>query len=151
MMSLDEFRMRLNLEIEIAKKKFARSQNRSTVFGAMRRTTTEKEVSGIRQKSDYFQHIAGDKYLSEEEYVQIVALRSFIAREPILTDDKIELLIMSSAKEFPILNDLLNRLPDAIDELRTHGAMSVAMMYKQRKYIDTRMEEITEKESVLNK
>ena len=29
--------------------------------------------------------------------------------------------------------------------------MSTAMMYKNRKYIDTKMEEITEKESALSK
>ena len=139
----DEFKMRLGLEIEIAKKKFLRSQNRSEFFGETRGNRHTKTVGGMRQRDGYFKHLAGDEWLSEEEYIEIVGLHSFIVREKFLTDDKIELLIRTCDKEFPVSNDLLNRLPDAIDELRTHGIMSVAMMYKNRKYIDTKMEEYT--------
>lgn len=140
----DEFIIRMNAEIEIARNKFLRSQNRSAFFGATRRTNTEKEVSSSMRKRDgYTSHIAGDKWLSEEEYIQIVGFRSFIERERFLTDEKIELLVRTCDKEFPVLTDLLNRIPDAIDELRVHGAMSVAMMYKNRKYIDSKMEETT--------
>ena len=144
MITPNEFRIRMNAEMEIAKNKFSRSLNR--------RTTTEKEVSSnMHRKDGYTRHLAGDKWLSEEDYIQIVAFRSFIVREQFLTDNKIELLVRCCDKEFPVLTDLLNRLPDAIDELRTHGTMSVAMMYKNRKYIDTKMEEATERESCLSK
>ena len=146
MITPNEFRIRMNAELEIAKNKFARSLNRSEHFGAVRRTptTNETETGGVRRKDGYTRHLAGDKWLSEGEYIQIVAFRSFIVREQFLTDNKIELLVRCCDKEFPVLTDLLNRLPDAIDELRTHGAMSVAMMYKNRKYIDTKMEKATE-------
>lgn len=143
MMTPNEFRIRMNAEIEIAKNKLVRLKNRSGFFGALRRTNTENYTAGMRQRDGYTSHIAGDKWLSENDYIQILAFRSFIVREPFLTDDKIELLARTCDKEFPVLTDLLNRLPDAIDELRTHGVVSVAMMYKNRKYIDTKMEEAT--------
>lgn len=153
MITPEEFKMRLNLEIEIAKRNFTRHQNRSEHFGAVRRTTTDEDNAGVgvRRKDGYTRHLAGDKWLSEDDYIQIVGLHSFVIREPFLTDNKIELLVRCCDKEFPVLTDLLNRLPDAIDELRTHGIMSTVMMYKNRKYIDTKMEEITEKESALSK
>ncbi len=140
MMTPNEFRMRLNLEIEIASQKFLRTKNRSECHGAMHRIST---AHSLRQKDGYFAVLAGDKWLSKKDYLQIVGLHSFIVREKFLTDDKIEQLIACCNKEYPVLNDLLNRVPDAIDELRTHGVASVAMMYKQRKYIDTKMEEVT--------
>ena len=151
MMTPNEFEIRMNAEIEIAKNRFLRSQNRSTFFGADRRTNIDQASQGMRKKDGYTKHLAGDKWLSEKEYIQIVAFRSFVERERFLADNKIELLVRCCDKEFPVLIDLLNRLPDAIDELRTHGAMSVAMMYKNRKYIDTKMDEITEKENSLAK
>ncbi|MBQ7797609.1 MAG: hypothetical protein IJ371_00615 [Clostridia bacterium] len=151
MMTPDEFEIRMNAEIQIAKNKFARTQNRSEFFGALRRTNTENYTRGMRQRDGYTNHIAGDKWLSENDYIQIVAFRSFIVREQFLTDDKIELLVRCCDKEFPVLTDLLNRLPDAIDELRIHGAMSVALIYKNRKYIDAKMEEVTQRESALSK
>ena len=143
MMTPNEFRIRMNAELEIAKNKFARIQTRSKFFNSLRRTNTENYTAGMRQRDGYTSNISGDKWLSNSEYMQIVAFRSFIIREQFLTDDKIELLAITCDKEFPVLTDLLNRLPDAIDELRTHGAMSVAMMYKQRRYIDTRFNETT--------
>ena len=145
MITPEEFKMRLNLEIEIAKKNFARHQNRSEHFGAVRRTTTDKDNAGVgvRRKDGYTRHLAGDKWLSEEEYIQIIGLHSFVIREPFLTDDEIELLIRCYNTEFTVLCDLINRIPDAIDELRAHGIISTAMMYKNRKYIDTRFNETT--------
>ena len=151
MMTPNEFRIRMNSEIEIVRNKFARIQNRSEFFGALRRTNTENYIDGMRRRDGYTNHIAGDKWLSENDYIQILAFRSFIVREQFLTDDKIELLTRTCDKEFPVLTDLLNRLPDAIDELRIHGTVSVAMMYKNRKYIDAKMEAVTQRECSLSR
>ena len=139
MMTPNEFRIRMNAEIEIARNKYVRIKTRSKFLGELHATNT----AGMRQRDGYTKHIAGDKWLSEDDYIQILAFRSFIERERFLTDEKIELLARTCEREFPVLTDLLNRIPDAIDELRVHGAMSVAMMYKNRKYIDSKMEEAT--------
>ena len=143
MITEEEFKIRLIEDIKNAKKQYLRSQNRSSFFGIRRRTNTGKEVAGLRQKDCYFTLIEGDKWLGEKEYINIVGLRSFVEREKFINDNQLKLWIKNNSKQFPILNDLIDRVPDAIDELRVHGSMCVALMYKQRKYIDTRMEEIT--------
>ena len=93
--------------------------------------------------------IAGDNILSEKNYVNIIGFHSFVKREQ-LTDDEITTLLMCNANEFPFLNDLVSRVTDCVEELRDHGPMSVAMMYRQRKLIDEKLNKIISREEELS-
>lgn len=123
-----EFKERLNLELKLAKQKIKTCK---------------------APKNLYFQSIYNE-YLSRDEYAQIVAFGAFVEREKNLTDKDIEGLVLISKSDFPVIYDLITRVEDAIEELRDHGAISVALMYRSRKHIDTKLEEITAKEAKLD-
>lgn len=122
-----EFVERLNLEIKLTKNTYPKA----------------KKISNLYPKS------ICDELLSEEEYAHIVAFRRFVERERELCDDQIYSLLLLSKNEFPVIYNLTNMVSNAIDELRSHGAVSVAMMYKQRKLIQQKNEETKHKEQEL--
>ena len=114
------------------------------------RLITREYQNAKKIKNLYAKSIC-DEFLSEEEYVQIVAFRRFIEREKELSDEQIKDMLLISKSEFPFIYNLVNCISsDVMDELRCHGAVSVAMMYKQRKFIDAKNKVISEKKKSLN-
>ena len=124
-MTKDEFKIRLSAEIEIANTNLTHSK------------LNRKYYSGQACR------IAGDDVLSVKNYVNIVGLHKFVVREN-AEDGEVELWLRCNDKEFPFLNDLINTVPDAVEELRDHGPMSVAMMYRKRKVHEAKIDKALE-------
>ena len=120
-----EFKTRLSAEIEIANANLSHSK------------LNRKYYSGQTYR------IAGDDVLSIENYVNIVGLCKFVVREN-AEDGEVELWLRCCDKEFPFLNELINIVPDGVEELRDHGPMSVAMMYRQRKVYEAKIDKALE-------
>ncbi len=68
------------------------------------------------------------KYISFEHYFQISALEEFIKNNADLTNEQV-LDVLQQDEDFVFLLELNGKIDNMIEELKRHGAKSVAIMY----------------------
>lgn len=102
--------------------------------------TIKKEYEYIQSNKDaYIRMLEADKNVTLKNYANIRGLGKFMRNNEMLSNEQIETLIKQDATSFEFLNDFINTLEDAIDELRAKGPYPVSVMYRRKKYWESRL------------
>jgi len=66
-------------------------------------------------------------------YFEILGLEDFVKTNPNLTQEKLDEILSLKVIDFAFLNELNNSIDNMLEELKSHGALAVAIIYVNNK------------------
>ena len=78
------------------------------------------------------------KLFTEKQYYMLKGLYEYVSTNINLSNCYIEYIIKAEPDKYKFFNKMLELAPDAIDEIRIHGPLYIALIYKQRRLIENK-------------
>ena len=97
----------------------------------------------IRLKSNInYSKLNLPEYVNEKNYINICGLyRLAMRQKSCLENDTIEKLLRLNKHTFKFLNNVIDCVPNAIEELKEHGVMYIVNAYNNHKVISAELEQ----------